>query len=702
MMPFAVVFAMAVLVPAVLASSELATTYPGSVAAFTVPGGFPTTVYSRYYVNPGPTNEPQPALWDPVLNITFPFSLTDPEKLPDHGTDPPLFPTALTNLTLTDADALISTAVIQILQIIGANSTGLSSNCSKCIAALSIGQLMSKMAPTYIPDAMVSLCQLTHFKNDIVCKTTYGVDGIGASWTQVLSRANVAGLDGQYICAYLDKNFCPPPPVLSGKAKFPKPKPPKPKQAHPSGQRVKVLHLSDLHLDTRYKAGSEANCTGGMCCRYAAPSMNGSTGIMYPAPLFGYYRCDSPFYLALAALQSIGPLTGTCLENPPALTLYTGDLVAHDPQNELSQAYLEATEDAVWQMFKAYIGGPVYAALGNHDTSPINLDIAHLIDDNGPLGQQFSWNYEYVSKLWEHYSWIDNATQVQASLHYGAYSVVHHPGLRIITINTDFYYRNNIYAFLRADDPDFSGIFSFLIEELQKAEDAGQRAWIVGHAHSGWDGLTALPNGSDMLYQIIERYSPHVVANLFWGHTHEDQVLISYTQNGTRQTTENAIATGWIGPSLTPLTNLNSGYRLYEVDTGSWDIMEAYTFVADVGNFGQLNETGSTGPVFELEYSTRSAYGPSVKWPDTAPLNAAFWHKVTEAMEQDDGELVSLFNTYQGKSSPLSPNCTSAACAEAKVCYMRSGSTALGRRCPKGFGSVQSAYTPDTGTGGGV
>jgi len=64
-------------------------------------------------------------------------------------------------------------------------------------------------------------------------------------------------------------------------------------------------------------------------------------------------------------------------------------------------------------------------------------------------------------------------------------------------------------------------MFSFLIEELQKAEDAGQRAWIMGHVQSGWEGWNTMPGGSDLLYQIIERYSPHVIANLFYGHTHE-------------------------------------------------------------------------------------------------------------------------------------------------------------------------------------
>lgn len=33
----------------------------------------------------------------------------------------------------------------------------------------------------------------------------------------------------------------------------------------------------------------------------------------------------------------------------------------------------------------------------------------------------------------------------------------------------------------------------------------------------------------------------------------------------------------------------------------------------------------------------------------------------------------------------MSPNCTSVACAQAKACYMRSGSVALGSKCPQGY-----------------
>ena len=154
--------------------------------------------------------------------------------------------------------------------------------------------------------------------------------------------------------------------------------------------------------------------------------------------------------------------------------------------------------------------------------------------------------------------------------------------------------------------------------------------------------------------------------------------MIYYANNATVQTLDTALTPGWIGPSVTPLTNLNSGFRMYEVDTGTFDVYEAYTWYADVNKFPDLTKEG---PTFKFEYSTREAYGSAAKWPSDAPLNATFWHAVTEAMEEDIS-LVSKFNTYEGKSSVMTPNCTDHACAAAKICYMRSGSTALGLACP--------------------
>ena len=651
---------------------------PG-VSSYVVSAGFPTSVFSSYYVPPTATQEPQPALYDPVLNITFPLNLTDPESIPTTDNDPVYYPEAIANVSNTTAAAFVQEAMMQIKEIVLGGS--ISGNCSKCIAALNVGKVIAQVTPESVPAALVALCESTGFGSNSTCSHTYAAGSYGAIWTQILALADVSGLDGIYICNSLSSTFCPAPTTtpLNTTNLFPKPKPANATAPAASGERVKVLHLSDFHLDPRYSAASEANCSASLCCRTNVQNaVLGAGQVSLPAPLYGSFKCDTPYDLGLAALQSIGPLTGTHGNSSFAWTVYTGDLVSHDSQNQLSRAYTEYAETSVYELFKAYIGGPVFPVLGNHDSNPEAIDGPHSLP--GPLGQQFSWNYDHVSSLWQQNGWINSTTASEAKLHYAAYSVLNQYGLRIITLNTDFWYKSNYLNFINTTNPDSSGTFSFLIQELQSAENAGERVWILGHVLSGWDGSNPLDNPTDLFYQIVDRYSPHVIADIFWGHTHEDQAIIWYSNNGTVKTSANALTPGWIGPSVTPLTNLNSGFRMYEVDTGSFDVYEAYTWYADVQSFAKINST-TTGPTFQFEYSTREAY--DIGWPATAPLNATYWHAVTEAMETNHS-LVEIFNTFQGKTSIKTPNCTNDACAEAKICYMRSASAPLGRECPQG------------------
>ena len=97
-------------------------------------------------------------------------------------------------------------------------------------------------------------------------------------------------------------------------------------------------------------------------------------------------------------------------------------------------------------------------------------------------------------------------------------------------------------------------------------------------------------------------------------------------------------------------------------------------------NFSMSEKQGKyTAPV-RLENGT---------WPKSAPLNASFWAALTDEMEVRP-ELIQLHQLYQGRNSPKSPACDTKECYEAKLCYMRSASSNLGRHCPSGFGSVQS------------
>lgn len=334
-----------------------------------------------------------------------------------------------------------------------------------------------------------------------------------------------------------------------------------------SGQRVKVVHLSDFHSDPRYAVGTEAHCTNGLCCRNNGGNADPDGTFAQPAPLYGAFLCDTPYWLGIGALESVPSLIGiseprfTAAGNSTPIssgdfrelgfTIYTGDLVSHDPSNELSRAYVEYAEASIYHMFCKFLSGPIYATLGNHDTQPTAQDAPHSLPTE-KLANRFSWNYNHVAGLWNHYGWLDTAAQQEARIHYGGYSTLTPYGLRILSINTDFYYNSNLFNFINTTDPDVSGTFTWLITELQTAEDARERVWIIGHVLSGFSTGNALPNPTDYLYQIIERYSPHVIANVFFGHSHEDQQMIYYANNGTNRKNvtglAEALTPGWIGP----------------------------------------------------------------------------------------------------------------------------------------------------------
>lgn len=162
---------------------------------------------------------------------------------------------AAANLSEAAGAAILSAAVANILDIISSNNGGLAGNCSRCVAALSVAKLAASLAPEHVPEAMVALCQATRFASNSSCQTTYEAGSFGAVWTQVLVKADVAGLDGQYICSSLSTKFCSAPPVIPVKAKFPKERPAGSSVPARSGKTAKVFHLSDMHLGERRIVG---------------------------------------------------------------------------------------------------------------------------------------------------------------------------------------------------------------------------------------------------------------------------------------------------------------------------------------------------------------------------------------------------------------------------------------------------------------
>ena len=55
-----------------------------------------------------------------------------------------------------------------------------------------------------------------------------------------------------------------------------------------------------------------------------------------------------------------------------------------------------------------------------------------------------------------------------------------------------------------------------------------------------------------------------------------------------------------------------------------------YRWWGDVNSFPKLDGQTQFGPTFAYEYNTREAYGAGINWGANDPLNATWWHLVTE------------------------------------------------------------------------
>ena len=86
--------------------------------------------------------------------------------------------------------------------------------------------------------------------------------------------------------------------------------------------------------------------------------------------------------------------------------------------------------------------------------------------------------------------------------------------MKVISINTNLYYKENFWLYEATMEYDPDGQLAWLVSELQAAETAGQRVFIIGHMPLGAND--ALHDGSNYLGQILNRYDATIAA-LFFG-----------------------------------------------------------------------------------------------------------------------------------------------------------------------------------------
>ncbi|KAG2180399.1 hypothetical protein INT44_003403 [Umbelopsis vinacea] len=582
-----------------------------------------------------------------------------------HSVAEPLFRQQTPDITINSFHTAQEAAVLKATtDLLAAES--LVASCSSCISLLQVVKNLAIISESLFLSTLISVCKRSGF-DPIVCEGT--IREQGPVLRHVLRTINVSGKEGHIICA-ATIDSCPYPVVDQWNLTFPSPKPVNAQPPAPSGQEITVLHLSDWHVDPFYETGAEAACDKPICCR---PEFTNYENITQPASIWGAYTCDTPITLLESMLEYIPSVT-----DKYAFAILTGDVPPHEVWSTLPYNKTQGIETLSYDLLHAHFDTPglidtkLYPVVGNHEAAPTNL-FPHNVskipkgDDNQFLN--LTWLYETMSDSWS--GWLDTEATFDLVHNSGSYIAYPTDGLVIIGLNTMFCYTLNWWNLEGGGEKDPNGIFQWMIHYLQKAEDEGKRVWIIGHIAPGDN--TCLHDYSNYYYQIVERYAPHVIAGQFFGHTHRDELEIFY-ENATQKAGK-AISTAYLAPSMTPFSMMNPGFRVYKIDAVTFEVMDSLTYVADLD---QVDEWDETGPNWHLEYSAREAYSSSeATLGHKEPLSPAWWHNVTKSFEESDSMFEKYYN-FRSKSSPDLPECDQA-CRTNLICGIRAGKSEL--RC---------------------
>ncbi|CAF3441417.1 unnamed protein product [Fusarium graminearum] len=534
------------------------------------------------------------------------------------------------------------------------------SSCSGCQGLLLTFKNLAKLGDKTFVHTLQNVCKKSKVEEPDVCEGTIELQG--PIIAEALRNVAIGSKTAQHFCVTF-LGLCQYPAIEEWDVPLP------PDRSHlkrpvPSGQDpIKVVHYSDIHVDQLYTEGSNAKCNKPICCRqvkiirhthkswtdFSRPfTENDEPGKTdSPAGPFGEHTCDSPVSLEHSMYQAIKEIVPDA-----SFTIFTGDVVDHSIWNTTWDYNKHQIIESYENMDKHL--GIVYGTAGNHESHPTNAY------QPSSIGGASSWIYDLLAGAWSR--WIGHEAASKAA-QIGAYSTKFpHGNLRVISLNTNLYYRGNFWLFQRKMIRDPSKQFDWLIEELHAAEKAGERVYIIGHMPPG--DRNAFHDQSNYLNQIVNRYSSTIAA-MFFGHTHRDHFQITYSE-APKKSFSNALLTSYVGPSLTPTSGMPS-FRVYDVDPITFAVLDATTYSADMNSPTYQTQ----GPVWKKYYSAKETYGPLTNPPLTDPkaeLTAAFWHNITEVFEKDQTAFDNfMLRLSRGWKQPVCED----ECRKSQICLLR-------------------------------
>ncbi|KAM8706652.1 hypothetical protein ACLKA7_010851 [Drosophila subpalustris] len=386
-----------------------------------------------------------------------------------------------------------------------------------------------------------------------------------------------------------------------------------------SDSDIKICQFTDIHHDPLYEAGSLASCNEPMCCQRKKEDVEGTSDA---AGFWGDYRdCDLPWRSFESALDHAAK-TEEC-----TYIYQTGDVVDHMVWATSVKKNTEVLTKVSNQFSKVFPNVNVYPCIGNHEPHPLNNFSPEFVPDE----VNTRWLYEHLYNDWK--QWLPAETE-ETILRGGYYTVSPRKGFRIIALNSNGCYTDNLWLYHNGTDkiPQLQ----WFHDTLLAAEANGEKVHVLSHIPSG-DG-TCWAVWAREYNRCITRFHK-TISGIFHGHSHKDELFVHYSDEG------HATAVAWNGGALTTYSYKNPNYRVYDVDAETFDVTNHRTYIFDLN---EANKNPEQQPNWLLEYEFIKEFTEDTspagidklldELADKPALMRKFWRfKVTSAEPQVTG-----------------------------------------------------------------
>lgn len=352
-------------------------------------------------------------------------------------------------------------------------------------------------------------------------------------------------------------------------------------------ETYRVIHISDTHVDLDYVEGSIANCGQPLCCRNTSTKSNAT---VLEAGYWGSYgSCDVPMRTFESALKKLNSTIAA--GDDIDYIIWTGDIQPHDVWMQDKETAKKTYDQVFSKIFEYLPNAQIYPTLGNHEMVPVDSfspsNLYSIAREDSPV-----WLYRELDAYWSR--WLPKDTE-RTILKDGFYVTKVRPGLKVVSLNTNFCHDKNFWLYINSTDPGHQ--LEWLIHELIMSELEHEQVHIIGHIPPGTKDCMKI--WSKNFNRIVRRFS-NTITGQFYGHTHNNEFELFYDQGETAKSNNESspitwrpVASALIAPSITTFIDLNPGFRIYHIDPNrNFEPVDFESYYMDLGanNKGQPSE----------------------------------------------------------------------------------------------------------------